>query len=156
MLQIDISWDFSHSLSGPDSSALMAATAWNICPLSQSYHGQECYYEESQTFGTVSGALSLEIPALPDAEWQLVVERDYFHKVSASVRNQGKLTEAGERRKIEIAWLTAARGHSYEVELIQVRFVGQWPQPPAVSGQCYFTFLKTKIGAGVPCRTLAL
>lgn len=100
---------------------LLSAAAWNICPVSQSYHGQECYYAESQTFTSVTGSLSVEIPALPNAEWQLVVERDYFHKVSAAVRNKGVLAEVGTRRKIEIAWLAAARGHAYEIELIQVR-----------------------------------
>ena len=119
-LQVDISWDFSHSLSGPESSDLLSVAAWNICPVTQSYHGQECFYAEGQTFDSVTGSLTLEIPALPDAEWQLKVERDYFHKVSGAVRNKGVLKKVGEDRKIVIAWLAATRGHEYELELIQV------------------------------------
>ena len=119
-LQVDISWDFSHLLSGPDSSALLSVAAWNICPVTRSYHGEECFYAEGQTFDSVTGSLSLEIPALPDAEWQLKVDRDYFHKVSGAVRNKEMLKQAGERRKIAVAWLAATRGHEYELEVIQV------------------------------------
>jgi hypothetical protein len=119
-VQIDINWDFSHSLSGPESSALSSVAAWNICPVSNGYHGQQCYYADSQAFNSVTGSLTLDIPALPDGEWQLVVERDYFHKVSAAVRNKQVLADVGSERKIRIAWLSAAYGHAYEMELIQV------------------------------------
>jgi hypothetical protein len=120
-LQVDLRWDFTHTIAGLASSKLVSDAAWNLCPVGNALHGDACYYEQDKTFPSVVGRESLKIPDLPPGSWRLVIKRDYFGKVAGAVRNVSALAEHGhEFTKIDVAYLSAVAGLDYEGGLLQV------------------------------------
>jgi hypothetical protein len=44
-----------------------------------------CYFEEDNTFNSLSGSYSEIIDDLPDGDWTLVMRRDIFRKTRGSI-----------------------------------------------------------------------
>eukprot|EP00892_Ulva_mutabilis_P002468 jgi/Ulvmu1/12221/UM086_0011.1 len=118
-IQIDLQWDFAHCSSSMSPAMLISNARWNICPVAVASHGHECYFEEDQSFQSISGSVRLNIAALPIGTWELIVKRDYFRKISAAVRNSRKMEDAGRAfAKLRMAHQVAQVGVQYEDSLL--------------------------------------
>jgi len=59
----------------------MRQASWNLCPQDIQYN-TACYADPDVTFSSIAGSSSTPMPDLPDGDWDLVLKKDIFQKVS--------------------------------------------------------------------------
>jgi len=72
---------------------LMQQASWNVCPKvgTKPAFSRGCYFEQDNTFTSLSGSYTKVITDLPDGVWTLIMRRDIFQKTSGSILDYSKV-----------------------------------------------------------------
>jgi hypothetical protein len=120
-IQIDLHFNFEHSVGSIPATELMSQTQWNLCPENGAPHGRDCYYEEDRSFDRIEGSIQEVIEDVPDGLWTIKIKRDFFHKVKGAVRIRNLVEQqAREYTKIWIAMEAANASHAFEEAVLMV------------------------------------
>lgn len=71
----------------------MDQASWNLCPEKIQYNS-DCYFQDDQTFSSISGSVHMTLPDIPDGTWTLSMKRDLLEKVKGAVRSAAGVEKA--------------------------------------------------------------
>ena len=96
-LNIEIGYDFRHPTGSLPPTELAAQARWNLCPAASDrtagqfrkiLHGEDCYFEQFQTFDNLAGMVMKTVDGVPDGDWEIRVVDDIFGKVNGTVTDR--------------------------------------------------------------------